>query len=79
MRPDPSREAPSSPSAEGGGVVTTKPFPGNAFRAEVRPGSFVIGEQVRTISTRRLIKSNGSVPAPVLAQVEGIVRRLLGL
>src|SRR2546423_15498707 len=41
--------------------------------------SFVIGEQTRTISSRRLTRRLGAVSAATLERVEDIVRALLGL
>ena len=41
--------------------------------------SYVIGEQLRTISTRRLLKPLGKVSATTMARVGDVVRVLLGL
>jgi mRNA interferase MazF len=41
--------------------------------------SYVIGEQLRTISTRRLIKPMGTVSAATMTKVADVVRMLLGL
>jgi mRNA interferase MazF len=41
--------------------------------------SYVVCEQPRTISSRRLVKRVGAVARPTLAAVEDIVRVLLGL
>jgi mRNA interferase MazF len=41
--------------------------------------SYVIGEQTRTISTRRLVKALGIVSPATMAQVSDIVRIMLGL
>lgn len=66
--------------------VTSRARPNNPFRVDVRPpeggltvASYVIGEQVRTVSTRRLVKPLGVVSAATLAKVSDIVRMLLGL
>ncbi len=40
---------------------------------------YVIGEQARTISTRRLVKPIGVVTLATMAKVETVVRMLLGL
>lgn len=42
------------------------------------PG-YVIGEQTRTISTRRLVKPLGAVSPATMAKVADVVRVLLGL
>lgn len=66
--------------------VTSKPRPNNPFRIEVRPpeggltvASYVIGEQSRTVSTRRLVKPLGAVSPSTMAKVSDVVRMLLGL
>ena len=57
-----------------------------ASRIEVRPPeggvaktSYVIGEQTRTVSSRRLVKRLGQVSRPTLARASDVVRMLLGL
>jgi mRNA interferase MazF len=66
--------------------ITTKPFPGNVFRIEVRPPEggatkvgYVIGEQTWTVSTLRLIKLRGIVSNATMRKVADVVRTLLGL
>jgi mRNA interferase MazF len=65
--------------------ITSKPRAVRT-RVEVKPpegglslASFVICEQVRTISTQRFVRSTGSVSGATIKAVEGIVRMLLGL
>jgi mRNA interferase MazF len=41
--------------------------------------SYVIAEQARTISARRLVRALGRVTPETMAKVEGVVRVLLGL
>ena len=57
-----------------------------ASRVEVRPPegglakvSYVIGEQTRTVSSRRLVKRIGQVARPTMAKASDVVRMLLGL
>jgi mRNA interferase MazF len=66
--------------------LTSKPRPNNPFRVEVRPPegglsivSYVIGEQMRTISTRRLVKPLGTIAGATMSKVADVVRVLLGL
>lgn len=66
--------------------MTSRARPNNPFRIEVRPpeggvttASYVIGEQVRTLSKRRLAKRVGRVSPETMAKVGDIVRMLLGL
>jgi mRNA interferase MazF len=66
--------------------LTSKARPNNPFRVELRPPqggvkvpSYVIGEQVRTVSTRRLGRRLGAVSPATMAKVSEIVRMLLGL
>jgi len=65
--------------------ITSKPR-ALRTRIEIRPTeaglkvvSYVICEQVRTISTGRLVKMSGAVTAETMTAVEGVVRVLLGL
>jgi mRNA interferase MazF len=65
--------------------ITSKPRP-LPSRIEVRPPegglsmvSYVIGEQVRTISTSRLVSTRGAVGPGTMAKVADVVRILLGL
>lgn len=65
--------------------ITSKPR-AIRTRIEVRPPegklsktSYIIGEQTRTISTRRLVKPLGMVAPATMAKVESVVRMLLGL
>jgi mRNA interferase MazF len=71
-------------------LVTVLPITSKArplrTRVEVLPpegglavASYVIGEQTRTISTRRLVKPLGSVSRATMAKVTDVVRILLGL
>jgi mRNA interferase MazF len=55
-------------------------------RIEVRPPegglsvvSYVIGEQTRTISSRRLVRRFGTVSSATMVKVADVVRVLLGL
>jgi mRNA interferase MazF len=77
-------------NAGGFGLVTVLPITSAArpypSRVELRPPegglakvSYVIGEQSRTVSTRRLVRRLGSVTPATLAKVADIVRMLLGL
>jgi len=78
-------------NASPAGLVTVLPITGTTrlqlpSRVEVRPPeggltkvSYVIGEQTRTISTRRLVKPLGMVTPATMARVESVVRMLLGL
>jgi mRNA interferase MazF len=57
-----------------------------ASRIEVRPPeggvskiSYVIGEQTRTLSSRRLVKRLGQVSSSTMARASDVVRILLGL
>ena len=66
--------------------LTSRPRPNNPFRVEVLPPEgglsttrYVIGEQLRTVSTRRLIKAIGKVPPAILTKVADVVRVVLGL
>jgi len=66
--------------------VTTTARPGIPSRVEVRPPeggltkvSYVIGEQTRTISKRRLARALGAVKPATMEKVEDVVRMLLGL
>ena len=66
--------------------VTSKSRPNNPFRVEVCPPegglsivSYVIGEQTRTVSTRRLVKPLGTVSGATMAKVAAVVRVVLGL
>jgi mRNA interferase MazF len=66
--------------------LTSRARPNNPFRVEVRPPeggvtlpSYVIGEQARTISTRRLVRPLGSVSRATMAKVADVVRVVLGL
>jgi mRNA interferase MazF len=66
--------------------MTSKPRPNNPFRVAVLPPeggvnvpSFIISEQVRTISTARLIQRLGRVKDVTLARAANHVRMLLGL
>ena len=72
------------------GLVTVLPVTSKAralrTRIEVQPPegglsivSYVIGEQPRTISTRRLVKRFGGVSEETMAKVADVVRMLLGL
>jgi mRNA interferase MazF len=47
--------------------------------AGLRVASFIIGEQARTISSRRLKRRLGAVRPETLEAIEDIVRMLLGL
>ena len=47
--------------------------------ANLRRVSFVVGEQVRTVSHQRLFRAIGSVEPATLLLVEHVVRRLLDL
>ncbi len=71
-------------------LVTVLPITSKArplrTRVEVLPPeggltvpSYVIGEQTRTLSSRRLVKPLGAVSAATMAKVADIVRILLGL
>jgi mRNA interferase MazF len=71
-------------------LVTVLPITSKArrlrSRVEVRPpegglkvASYVIGEQVRTISKARLRRRLGAIKPSTMADVEDIVRVLLGL
>jgi mRNA interferase MazF len=78
-------------NASPAGLVTVLPITGTPrplipSRVEVRPPeaglakvSYVIGEQARTVSIRRLVKRRGTVSPETLAKVEDVVRVLLGL
>jgi mRNA interferase MazF len=78
-------------NASAAGLVTVLPITGTPrpsipSRIEVRAPegglkktSFVIGEQTRTISTRRLARALGMVTPATMRRVETIVRMLLGL
>ncbi len=66
--------------------MTSKPRPNNPFRVEVCPPegglsvvSYIIGEQLRTVSTRRLVKPLGMVSRTTLEKVADVVRVVLGL
>ncbi len=66
--------------------ITSRPRPGNPFRIEVHSpeggltvASYVIGEQLRTISTGRLLKRLGSVSGATMIKVADVVRVILGL
>ena len=66
--------------------ITSVARPANPFRIGVAPpegglvvDSYIIGEQVRTITTRRLVRRLGAVSPATLARVAGVVRMLLGL
>ena len=66
--------------------ITSVSRPSIPSRVEVHPPeggltktSFIIAEQVRTISTRRFVKPLGVVSQTTLATVADIVRMLLGL
>ncbi len=65
--------------------ITTKPRAVRT-RIEIVPpegglssSSFVIGEQVRTVSKRRVARRVGAVTAATMAKVEDVVRMVLGL
>ncbi len=65
--------------------VTSKPRTLRT-RVEVAPPegglakpSYVVCEQTRTVSTRRLVRRLGSVSSATMAKVEEVVRVLLGL
>ena len=71
-------------------LVTVLPMTSKArplrTRVEVLPPegglaiqSYVIGEQTRTISTRRLVRALGVVSPATMAKVMDVVRILLGL
>ena len=66
--------------------ITSKHRPGIPSRIEIRPPeggvrvrSYIIGEQTRTVSTRRLVKQIGVVSVPTMQKVSDVVRMLLGL
>lgn len=66
--------------------LTSRARPGNPFRIEVpahegglTSNSYVIGEQIRTISTLRLGRKLGVVSPTTLAKIADVVRVLLGL
>ena len=66
--------------------ITNKARHGIPSRIEVKPPrgglatvSWVIGEQVRTVSTSRLGKRLGVLSARTMLRVEDVVRMLLGL
>ena len=66
--------------------ITSKARPGNPYRVEVkaREGglsvtSYVIGEQTRTVSIKRLVKALGRLKPETMAKVDDVVRELLGL
>jgi mRNA interferase MazF len=66
--------------------LTSKPRPQIPSRIEVKPPeggltkpSYIMGEQTRTISTRRLVKPLGMVSATTMSKVSDVVRMLLGL
>ncbi len=66
--------------------ITRKHRPQIPSRVELRPPegglkvrSYVIVEQTRTISTRRLVKPMGRVSGTTMAKVADIARMLLGL
>lgn len=66
--------------------ITGTPRPRNPFRVALHPPeggltkpSYVIGEQCRTISSRRLGKRLGAVSVTTLAEVSAIVAGLLGV
>jgi mRNA interferase MazF len=66
--------------------VTSRARPNNPFRIIVKPPegglslvSYVICEQSRTISTRRLVRPLGAVSPVTFARVADAVRLLLGL
>jgi len=72
------------------GLLTVLPITSKArplpSRIEIRPPegglatvSYVIGEQVRTVSTKRLGRQLGAVAPHTLRQVEFVLRTLLGL
>jgi mRNA interferase MazF len=71
-------------------LVTVLPITSKAralrTRIEVRPPeagllvvSYVIGEQTRTISSRRLVKRFGTASSATMVKVADVVRVLLGL
>jgi mRNA interferase MazF len=66
--------------------ITSKARPHIPSRVPIAPPeggltvpSYVIGEQVRTISTQRLAKGLGNVSAATMSKVSDVVRILLGL
>jgi len=66
--------------------ITSKPRPGNPFRIEVQSPeggltvvSYIIGEQVRTVSAGRLMKRLGTVSGATMTKVADVVRVVLGL
>jgi mRNA interferase MazF len=65
--------------------ITSKPrpFPSRVPMAAKEGGlplpSFIIGEQVRTISVKRLVAWGGPVSPATMRRVEDVVRLLLGL
>jgi mRNA interferase MazF len=66
--------------------ITSKARPNNPFRVEVRPPegglsavSYVMGEQTRTVSSRRLVKALGTVSESTMTKVADVVRVVLGL
>ncbi len=66
--------------------ITSKARPAVPSRIPVTPPegglsalSYIIGEQVRTISTDRLVKRFGAVSPDTMARAEDTVRILLGL
>jgi mRNA interferase MazF len=77
-------------NASPAGLVTVLPITSKAralrTRVTVSPpegglstASYIIGEQVRTVSTDRLVKPLGMVSPSTMAKVSGVVRVLLGL
>ncbi len=77
-------------NASPAGLATVLPITSKAralrTRIEVHPPegglsvvSYIIGEQTRTVSTRRLSKPLGSVSVATMEQVADVVRVLLGL
>jgi mRNA interferase MazF len=66
--------------------MTSRARPNNPFRVEVRPPegglsavSYVIGEQTRTVSIRRLVKVLGTVSESTMTKVADVVCVVLGL
>jgi mRNA interferase MazF len=66
--------------------ITKKARPDIPSRVEVRPPdgglkvrSYVIGEQVRTVSASRLVRRHGVVARVTMERVADVVRMLLGL
>jgi mRNA interferase MazF len=77
-------------NASGAELVTVLPITSKArpfpSRVEVRPPeggltkvSYVIGEQTRTVSTRRLVRPLGMVSGATMTKIADVVRVLLGL